>query len=1316
MIPLKNPFSTPISVFWLPLRHPRLIPLCGTARLPCFAQNLKISLRSRFFNGINMLSRKKKSYLFISLFILTDIIFLLSNTLAITRSGILAAASNYINYSWYCYSGNANYSYNNLVAGRTYKGVAYNWGGSESVSQFQTKINNKAIAGDSKVFGASHFDFAGVDCSGFTSQCWGYTSLAEKYSTSTLPYITIEVNYDDLEPGDIFNYAGSHVRIFEDFTDDGRVWVNESCVGLNISGVPPAGTVRRILSRDNNYIPRRHYSFIGLDTKVKTTSGMDLRATPGGSVIGSISLGATGKIIDGPIYGYLPGDSLHKYIWWNVNFDNGSVGWVVIRHLKFLPNNNPNVPTSANQYKSDYLTAIPEASIIPDNSVVLKATLSDTNNDKVRLEIELRKTSELFTGIPTDGMISNFVASGNRVAILCSNLLSSGYHWQYRAKDSYGAVSDWQEFLVVNNKDFIVDITPPATPTLVSPINFSQTASLKPTFDWSDVTDAAGIKYNLQVANNSNFNLPVINVINLNTSSYTAITPLSINTTYYWQVQAVDGVGNSSSWSTYRNLVIISTEVPDITAPDSPVNLVITPSDWTNSNSFSINWTNPIDDSGIKTGAWYKVGSIPTSNSDGNWQAVKPIVITSSSGINNVYIWLEDTKGNKNYTNHSVAELYLDQSVPVSSIQMLNQYTNYNYFNVNWSGYDTGGSELKGFDIQYKVGSSGIWTDWLTDTELSSSTFGPISPITVQDGQTYYFRSRAKDNAENTEVYSNTMNKYTTIDVSLPSVPTITSTSHSPNIATSNSNVLLSWTSSVDSASGIMGYSYSLNQTENFELDRTTETNSNSTSFSMADGTYWFHLRSIDNAGNAGETAKYGFIIDATSPTINVASSNNPATTGSITINITANEKLKQAPNVSIKQNGQSTPTNITMNSIDSIVWIGTYTVISGYDGLAAINASCYDLANNTTISSGSFIVDTVAPTALISISPTPPLKTGQFGVTLTITDANDIIQVPNLWYTPFNGSSVKIPLLGENKNWTGNSYIESTTQEGIATFNISIVDSAGNIGTTITGGETFNVDTTILASVGGTASNSDGTNVNISSGVVQEDLNIKISSTNVNTNEINQANNNIIDDKGIKPIENVDLYRDVTATGDTTGSEISEFEEPVTISIPYPDENQDGIIDGTNTKEENIGMFVLDKIVKGWVFVVNSVVDRVKNIVTGKIWHFSTYALMELSPPQNLSESFAYPNPCYMNTAGYLRVSNITLNSVNTRIFIYNIAGELVRTLKEGEGIEIQTGSKIGKWDGKNSNDEMVASGIYIYLIKSDNLKSKMEKIAIFW
>ena len=64
-------------------------------------------------------------------------------------------------------------------------------------------------------------------------------------------------------------------------------------------------------------------------------------------------------------------------------------------------------------------------------------------------------------------------------------------------------------------------------------------------------------------------------------------------------------------------------------------------------------------------------------------------------------------------------------------------------------------SGLKHFDVQYKVEESGSWQDWHTDTLLTQDTFGPISPIPVQDNTTYYFRVRAEDNVSNESSYTN---------------------------------------------------------------------------------------------------------------------------------------------------------------------------------------------------------------------------------------------------------------------------------------------------------------------------------------------------------------------------------------------------------------------------------------------------------------------------------------------------------------------------------------------------------------------------------
>ncbi|MDI6735892.1 MAG: C25 family cysteine peptidase [bacterium] len=96
-----------------------------------------------------------------------------------------------------------------------------------------------------------------------------------------------------------------------------------------------------------------------------------------------------------------------------------------------------------------------------------------------------------------------------------------------------------------------------------------------------------------------------------------------------------------------------------------------------------------------------------------------------------------------------------------------------------------------------------------------------------------------------------------------------------------------------------------------------------------------------------------------------------------------------------------------------------------------------------------------------------------------------------------------------------------------------------------------------------------------------------------------------------------------------------------------------------------------------------------------------------------NLSQVIAYPNPCYPNKGQILKIANIPLNS-NPKVYIYNLVGELIRTLdEEGSEIKIHPGCAEAIWDAKNNSGKNVASGIYIYLLKCD-VGTKKGKIAI--
>lgn len=74
-------------------------------------------------------------------------------------------------------------------------------------------------------------------------------------------------------------------------------------------------------------------------------------------------------------------------------------------------------------------------------------------------------------------------------------------------------------------------------------------------------------------------------------------------------------------------------------------------------------------------------------------------------------------------------------------------------FTVSWSGNDNLAG-VDNYDIQYRVGSTGSWTDWLTATSDTSAVFGAGQPLTVQRDETYHFRVRARDLVGNQSTYT----------------------------------------------------------------------------------------------------------------------------------------------------------------------------------------------------------------------------------------------------------------------------------------------------------------------------------------------------------------------------------------------------------------------------------------------------------------------------------------------------------------------------------------------------------------------------------
>jgi hypothetical protein len=112
------------------------------------------------------------------------------------------------------------------------------------------------------------------------------------------------------------------------------------------------------------------------------------------------------------------------------------------------------------------------------------------------------------------------------------------------------------------NAIFTMESDPPPIPELISPPDKSRVGlrgEVTPTFEWAEVSDDSGVRYNLQIATSENFNNtggfadPLVSVAAWGETSYTLEEKDALPYgTYYWIVQAVDGAENAGEWSAPR--------------------------------------------------------------------------------------------------------------------------------------------------------------------------------------------------------------------------------------------------------------------------------------------------------------------------------------------------------------------------------------------------------------------------------------------------------------------------------------------------------------------------------------------------------------------------------------------------------------------------------------------------------------------------------------------------------------------------------------------------------------------------------------------
>jgi|GEM_PF-7099510 len=178
-------------------------------------------------------------------------------------------------------------------------------------------------------------------------------------------------------------------------------------------------------------------------------------------------------------------------------------------------------------------------------------------------------------------------------------------------------------------------------------------------------------------------------------------------------------------------------------------------------------------------------------------------------------------------------------------------------------------------------------------------------------------------------------------------------------------------------------------------------------------------------------------------------------------------------------------------------------------------------------------------------------------------------------------------------------------------------------------------------------------------------------------------------------------------------------------ISFPYGylDTDSDGLIDPLAGQPafsvDKLQIAVFNETGKFWRLLKDTPgqINRNNQTVNFSIDHLSIFGLFGVPrPAEDLSGVVIYPNP-FKPTDGilengeygagadyeYIRMINLTLNS---EVYIYNIAGEIVRH----NNLPVDLTGEV-RWDGKNDDGNYCASGLYLVLIKDEKLTAGKNK-----